>query len=242
MGTPRQPAVSIPAGSRWATGPCHRFRRCNWLLPPFVRGQRHPPRLTPAGCERPAAAVLGGEPVPDRSAADNWTACGHRRRNPDHVRDRFQLSSKCPGDETGWAIAGGRPTAVCDTPVRGRNARLRRALSDQFSCGAVTGWTATLRSPGHRDPLRKRRSVQPDGECRFRVFVRWCRDLCAAGKLTAIDTTWEESPLVCRDPCGWGCQEPCERTAPPRGDLLIATDNTKYRRRSPLLREAQGGA
>src|ERR1039457_1111409 len=40
MGTPRQPADSIPAGPRWATGPCHRFRRCNWLLPPFVPSSR----------------------------------------------------------------------------------------------------------------------------------------------------------------------------------------------------------
>src|ERR1017187_388736 len=36
MGTPRQPAASIPAGPYWAIGPYRRFRRCNWLLSPFV--------------------------------------------------------------------------------------------------------------------------------------------------------------------------------------------------------------
>src|ERR1035438_7396720 len=35
-----------------------------------------------------------------------------------------------------------------------------------------------------RNPLRQRRSVEPDGECRFRIFVRRRRDLCAVGELT----------------------------------------------------------
>src|ERR1039458_9560283 len=121
---------------------------------------------------------------PDQSAADHRTACRDRRPDPDHVRDRFQLSSKCPGDETDRAIAVKRSAAVPGSAVRGRNAKLRRALSDQLSYAAATGWTSTLRRPGNRNPLRQRRSVEPDGECRFRIFVRRRRDLCAVGELT----------------------------------------------------------
>src|ERR1039458_2993455 len=138
---------------------------------------------------------------PDQSAADHRTACRDRRPDPDHVRDRFQLSSKCPGDETdraiavrrsaavpgpvaARAIAVRRSAAVPGSAVRGRNAKLRRALSDQLSYAAATGWTSTLRRPGNRNPLCQRRSVEPDGECRFRIFVRRRRDLCAVGELT----------------------------------------------------------
>jgi hypothetical protein len=122
---------------------------------------------------------------------------------------RFQLPLQCPGDETGWALAGRRLAAVRDTAVRRRNARLRRALSDQLSRAAVTGGTATLRRPGIRDPLLQRRSVQPDGECRFRIFIRWCRDLCAAGEL--IGNRHGLRPLSFAEALRLGCQQVYER-------------------------------
>lgn len=169
------------------------------------------PRPIPTFCSVPSESteLKCGETRMVKSAADYWTDCSHCHLDPDHVRDRFQLPFQCPGDETGWALAGRRLAAVRDTAVRRRNARLRRALSDQLSRAAVTGGTATLRRPGIRDPLLQRRSVQPDGECRFRIFIRWCRDLCAAGEL--IGNRHGLRPLSFAEALRLGCQQVYER-------------------------------